>query len=79
MKRTTIYLDPELELLLKLEARRSKKPVAEIIREAVRDKLYKKPRGLPVGVGEFDSGHSDGAARFEEILDELGFGNPEHS
>lgn len=79
MKRTTVCLDSELELLLKLEARRSKKKVAEIIREALRDKLNKKPSQLPPGIGEFDSGHTDGAERFEEILDELGFGNPEDS
>lgn len=71
MKRTTIYLDPEL----KLEARRSKKPVAEIIREAVRDKLHKNPPRLPAGAGAFDSGYTDGAERFEEILGELGFGD----
>jgi hypothetical protein len=35
MKRTTIYLEPELEMLLKLEVLRQKKPMAELVREAV--------------------------------------------
>ncbi len=44
MKRTTIYLDPELEILLKLEAMRRKQPMAEVIREALREKLSSQPR-----------------------------------
>jgi plasmid stability protein len=78
MKRTTIYLDPELELLLKLEARRSKKPVAKIIREVLRKGITpKRPRSRYAGA--FDSGHTTDAERFEEVLEELGFGDPENS
>ncbi len=74
MKRTTIYLDPELEILLKLEALRQKRPMAEVIREALRAHLSKRPAGLPPGGGAFDSGHTDTAERAEELLGELGFG-----
>ncbi|WP_299430433.1 CopG family transcriptional regulator [uncultured Meiothermus sp.] len=73
MKRTTIYLDPDLEFRLKLEARKSNKPVAELIREAVREKLAKQHRQPPPGAGVFDSGYTDTAERAEELLAE-GFG-----
>lgn len=74
MKRTTIYLGPELELLLKNEAHRRKRPVAEIIREAVQAHLSRAPTRLPPGMGAFDSGHTDTAERAEELLGTLGFG-----
>ncbi len=78
MKRTTIYLDPELEILLKLEAKRQKKSMSELIRETLRKGITpQRPRSKYAGA--FDSGHTDGAERFEEILDELGFGDPENS
>lgn len=77
MKRTTIYLDPELEMHLKLEARRQQKSMAEVIREALRRSLPPRPRSKYAGA--FDSGHADGAERFEEILGELGFGEQENS
>ncbi len=74
MKRTTIYLDPELEILLKLEAMRQKRPMAEIIRETLRSQLANRPRRLPPGAGAFDRGYTDTAERAEELLGELGFG-----
>jgi plasmid stability protein len=74
MKRTTIYLDPELEILLKLEALRRKQSMAEVIRETLRSQLTSRPKRLPPGAGAFDSGHTDTAERAEELLSELGFG-----
>ncbi len=74
MKRTTIYLEPELEVLLKLETLRQKKPMAEVIREALRGYLERRPGGAPPGAGAFDSGVTDTAERAEELLGELGFG-----
>jgi hypothetical protein len=74
MKRTTIYLDADLEILLKLEAMRRKQPMAELLREALRSYLVQVPRKAPLGAGAFDSGHSDTADRAEEVLGELGFG-----
>lgn len=74
MKRTTIYLEPELEVLLKLETLRRKKPAAELIREALRAYLKGGKRRLPPGGGAFDSGHRDTAERAEELLGKLGFG-----
>ena len=76
MKRTTVYLDPEIEVQLQLEAIQRKKPMAEIIREALREYLAQKPRKLPPGAGEFDSGFTDTAERVDEVLAESGFGEP---
>jgi len=74
MKRAAIHLDPDLEVMLKLEARRRKQPMAELLREALRSYFSDVPRKLPPGGGAFDSGHTDTASRTEEVLGELGFG-----
>ena len=74
MRRTTIYLDPELEVLLKLEATRRNQSMADLIREALRVHLADRQAGPPPGAGAFDSGHEDTAERHEELLEELGFG-----
>ena len=74
MKRTTVYIEPETEVLLKLEAMRRKEPVAEVIREALRAYLTRKPGETPPGAGAFDSGHKDTAERAEELLGELDLG-----
>ncbi|HEX6212641.1 MAG TPA: CopG family transcriptional regulator [Methylomirabilota bacterium] len=74
MKRTTIYLDPELEVLLKLESMRRGRPVVEIIREAVRAHLQKSPAPAPPGAGRFRSGGRRTAAEADKALEETGFG-----
>jgi hypothetical protein len=79
MKRTTIYLEPELEVLLKLEVLRQKRPMAEIIREAVHAYVTREPRRVPPGAGSFASGRSDTAERAEEVLAETGFGAEPHT
>ena len=73
MKRTTIYLDPELEVLLKLEMLRQKRPMAELVREAVQAYVTREPRKAPPGAGAFTSGRSDTAERAEDILTKTGF------
>lgn len=74
MKRTTIYLEPELEVLLKLEVLRQKRPMAELVREALHAYVVREPRRVPPGAGAFASGHTDTAERAEEVLAEAGFG-----
>ena len=74
MKRTTIYLAPELEVLLKLEMQRRNKPMAEIVREAVYAYVTREPRKSPPGAGAFASGRTDTAERAEALLAETGFG-----
>lgn len=76
MKRTTIYLDPELEVLLKLEMLRQKRPMAELVREAVTAYVTRERRAAPPGAGAFTSGHADTAERADEILAASGFGAP---
>jgi len=68
MKRTTLYLDPDMEVLLKLESMRRGQPMAEIIREALDAYLRKEPRRQPPGRGAFRSGRKDIAERSEELL-----------
>jgi hypothetical protein len=75
MKRTTIYFEPELEVLLKLEMLRQKRPMAEIVREAVHAYVTREPRKVPPGAGAFASGRADTADRTEAVLAETGFGS----
>ena len=74
MRRTTIYLEPELEVLLKLEMLRQKRPMAEIVREAVSSYLTAAARQAPPGAGAFASGTSDTAERADDVLRTTGFG-----
>lgn len=74
MKRTTIYLEPELEILLRIEMQRAGRPMAEIVRDAVRAYVTREPRLAPPGAGAFASGHADTADRADEVLRETGFG-----
>ena len=76
MRRTSIYFEPELEVLLKLEMLRQKRPMAEIVREAVRAYITREPRKAPPGAGAFSSGRTDTADRVDELLAETGFGAP---
>jgi hypothetical protein len=74
VKRTTIYLEPELEAQLKAETLRRQRPMAELIREALREYLVRSRPAPPPGAGAFASGESDTAERAEEILAGTGFG-----
>ena len=74
MKRTTIYLEPELEVLLKLEMLRQGRPMAEIVREAVHAYVTREPRKAPPGAGGFASGVTGTAESVDEVLRDTGFG-----
>src|SRR5262245_18786791 len=77
MKRTTIYLDEEQEIRLKLETQRQGRPMAELIREAISEYLVSGGSGqakASPGWGQFESGTSDTAEHAEEILAKTGFG-----
>ncbi|MDO8681210.1 MAG: CopG family transcriptional regulator [Acidobacteriota bacterium] len=67
MKRTTIFLPESLERQLQQFARRQEKPVAAVVREAVTKHLesHREPFQMP---RTFDSGRSDVATRFEELV-----------
>jgi hypothetical protein len=69
MVKTTVYLDEETVAALKGISRRSAKPQAQLIREALRAfARTRNPPPLPAGMGMFDSGHPDTAARKKELL-----------
>lgn len=74
MKRTTIYLDADLEMRLKMEGVRRKRPMAELVREAVETYLAGGTAAGPPGGGAFTSGRRDTAERAEDILAATGFG-----
>jgi hypothetical protein len=74
MKRTTIYLDAELELMLKREARRANRPMADLIRDAIRSALAGRESTRPPGAGAFASKHRNTASRVDQILARSGFG-----
>ncbi len=74
MRRTSIYLDADLDLRLKRECRRRGVPMADLVREAVRSYLPAVGDRRPPGAGEFSSGRSRTAERAEQILAETGFG-----
>ena len=75
MKRTTIYLAPDLDMLLKSEMLRQNRPMAQIVREAVEAYLTREPHKVPPGAGAFASGHTDTADRTEAVLKNTGFGD----
>ncbi len=74
MKRTTVYLEPELEVLLKLEVLRQKRPMADIMRGALRAYLTREAREAPPGAGAFASGHGETAGHADAVLAKTGFG-----
>ena len=74
MKRTTIYLEPELEVLLQHETRRAGRPMAAIIRDALRAHLQHGGGSEPPGAGAFRSGHKDTARTADRVLRDSGFG-----
>jgi len=73
MKRTSVVIDPELEDSLKLEALRQRRPLSELVRDALVAYLADRQRAPDLSwIGAFESQAGDVAARAEEKLD--GFG-----
>lgn len=69
MVKTTVYLDDEVVAALRGMSKRSAKPQAELIRDALR--VYTRtgnPPPLPSGIGMFDSGHTDTTTRRKDLL-----------
>lgn len=76
MKRTTIYLEPDLEVRLRAEARVRGVAMADIVREALREKFAREQRAArSPHAGAFASGRSDVASGVDEVLDDTGFGD----
>jgi predicted transcriptional regulator len=69
MVKTTVYLEDEIVAALKGISKRSAKPRAELIRDALRAFTSTgNPPPLPSGMGMFDSGRTDTAQRRKELL-----------
>jgi predicted transcriptional regulator len=71
MVKTTVYLDDEIVAALRGMAKRSAKPQAQLIRDALyayAKKDHAPP--LPAGMGMFDSGHRDTSSQRKELLKE---------
>jgi hypothetical protein len=67
--RATVYLDEETVAALKVISRRSAKPQAELIRDAVRAFVFSGNRPpLPAGLGMFESEHVETSSRRKELL-----------
>lgn len=71
MVKTTVYLEKEIVAALKRISKRSAKPRAQLVRDALREfVLYGTVPALPAGMGLFDSGHSNTTVRRKELLKE---------
>jgi len=68
MRKTTVYLDPEVALALREISRGEGRSQAELIREALRQYTRNRSRPRLAGVGTFRSGRSDVSDRAEELL-----------
>jgi len=70
MKRTTLFVDEDLEAELRALARRRSVTVAALTRQALRQyvSVANRKRRLPSFIGMFNSGYSDTAMRHEELL-----------
>jgi hypothetical protein len=70
MKRTTVKLPDELDVRLRLEARRRGMTISELTREAIETHLADGGRRRLLAAGAGKSGRSDISERIEEILRE---------
>jgi len=71
MVKTTVYLDEQIVAALRGISKRSAKPQAELIRDALRAFTSTgNPPPLPAGMGMFDSGRTDTTAHRKELLKE---------
>ena len=80
MKRTTVKVSDEVDMLLRHEAARRGVTISEVTREILETHfgLHGEPRRRFLAAGAGRSGHTDTAARIEEILDEA-WGLQRHS
>ncbi len=71
MKRTTVFLDEPLEGDLRMLARRERRPMAEMVREAINEYVARAKRRRTERLGFVAagaSGRTDTAERHEELL-----------
>ncbi len=68
MVKTTVYLDHDVVLSLRAISKRTGRPQAEMIREAVTKFTAMNPPPLPAGIGKFDSGRTDVSTNYRAML-----------
>jgi predicted transcriptional regulator len=71
MKRTTIFIDEATERRLREAARRTSRPMASVVRDAINvylDLDEPRPSGLPSVTGRFSSGRSDTSEQVDDLL-----------
>jgi ribbon-helix-helix CopG family protein len=73
MKKTSIYIEPDVDLALMRRAAAEGKTKAEIIRAALREAAAGSIRVKPRAIGVFE-GPGDLSERFDEHLSDTGFG-----
>ncbi|MBA2261342.1 MAG: CopG family transcriptional regulator [Solirubrobacterales bacterium] len=72
MKKTSLYLEDELDQALARRAADEGLSKAELIRRMLSGAMSRPKRAKPKGIGLFDSGDPDWAEKYEERMD--GFG-----
>jgi hypothetical protein len=75
MKKTSIYIEPDVDVALARRAAAEGKTKAEIIRTALREAAAGSLRVKPKAIGVF-SGPGDLSDDFDRHLAETGFGDP---
>ena len=74
MKKTSLYLDPDLDEALARRAADEGLTKAEFIRRTLAGAVQKPRRAKPEGVGIIDDGPADLSANVDRYLRETGFG-----
>ena len=74
MQKTTVYLDAADYRALKRIAAKTRRPPAELVREAVAEYAarHDSARRIPKSVGAFSSGRHDLSERAEDLLKGMG-------
>ena len=75
MRKTSIYLDDDVDAALTYRALREHRSKADVIRAALRAAADEGARPRPRAIGVFE-GPGDLASRVDEYLAETGFGEP---
>jgi hypothetical protein len=79
MKKTSLYLAPELDEALARRAADDGLSKAEFIRRALEQAVARRKRPMPRGLGSIKGGPPDLAENLEKYLDEWGFGELENA
>jgi hypothetical protein len=74
LKKTSIYLDEELDQGLARKAAEEGVTKAELIRRSLDAVVHKPKRPKPKGIGIIEGGPADWSANDEKYLGETGFG-----